>query len=66
MRLYQFLIALHVDYEPVRGQLFHQTPTPSLDVALNELVREETRLQTLQAQNKLNVLASTSPFAPFQ
>uniref|UniRef100_A0A2N9HNS0 Reverse transcriptase Ty1/copia-type domain-containing protein n=1 Tax=Fagus sylvatica TaxID=28930 RepID=A0A2N9HNS0_FAGSY len=55
MRLYQFLIALHVDYEPVRGQLFHQIPTPSLDVALNELVHEETRLQTLQAQNKLNI-----------
>uniref|UniRef100_A0A2N9G0E6 Reverse transcriptase Ty1/copia-type domain-containing protein n=1 Tax=Fagus sylvatica TaxID=28930 RepID=A0A2N9G0E6_FAGSY len=66
MHLYQFLMALHDDYEPVRGQLLHQIPTPSLDVALNELVREETRLQTLQAQNKLNVLAITSPLAPLQ
>uniref|UniRef100_A0A2N9GTJ7 Uncharacterized protein n=1 Tax=Fagus sylvatica TaxID=28930 RepID=A0A2N9GTJ7_FAGSY len=66
MRLYQFLMALHDDYEPVRGQLLHQIPTPSLDAALNDLVREETRLQTLQAQNKLNVLATTSPFAPLQ
>uniref|UniRef100_A0A2N9HHI0 Reverse transcriptase Ty1/copia-type domain-containing protein n=1 Tax=Fagus sylvatica TaxID=28930 RepID=A0A2N9HHI0_FAGSY len=64
MRLYQFLMALHDDYEPVRGQLLHQLPTPSLDAALNDLVREETRLQTLQAQNKLNVLATTSPLAP--
>uniref|UniRef100_A0A2N9HP48 Integrase catalytic domain-containing protein n=1 Tax=Fagus sylvatica TaxID=28930 RepID=A0A2N9HP48_FAGSY len=55
MRLYQFLMALHEDYEPVRGQLLHQLPTPSLDAALNDLVREETRLQTLQAQNKLNI-----------
>uniref|UniRef100_A0A2N9EQR3 Retrovirus-related Pol polyprotein from transposon TNT 1-94-like beta-barrel domain-containing protein n=1 Tax=Fagus sylvatica TaxID=28930 RepID=A0A2N9EQR3_FAGSY len=54
MRLYQFLMALHDDYEPVR------------DAALNDLVREETRLQTLQAQNKLNVLATTSPLAPLQ
>uniref|UniRef100_A0A2N9HGZ1 Uncharacterized protein n=1 Tax=Fagus sylvatica TaxID=28930 RepID=A0A2N9HGZ1_FAGSY len=46
MRLYQFLMALHDDYEPVRGQLLHQIPTPSLDATLNELVREETRLQT--------------------
>uniref|UniRef100_A0A2N9IIA8 Uncharacterized protein n=1 Tax=Fagus sylvatica TaxID=28930 RepID=A0A2N9IIA8_FAGSY len=66
MHLYQFLMALHDDYEPVRGQLLHQIPTPSLDAALNDLVREETRLQTLQAQNKLNVLATTSPLAPLQ
>jgi transposase InsO family protein len=66
MCLYQFLMALHDDYEPVRGQLLHQLPTPSLDAALNDLVREETRLQTLQAQNKLNVLATTSPLAPLQ
>uniref|UniRef100_A0A2N9G1T1 Integrase catalytic domain-containing protein n=1 Tax=Fagus sylvatica TaxID=28930 RepID=A0A2N9G1T1_FAGSY len=37
MRLYQFLMALHDDYEPVRGQLLHQLPTPSLDAALNDL-----------------------------
>ena len=66
MRFYQFLIALHDDYEPVRGQLLHQLPTPSLDAALNDLVREENRLQTLQAQTKLNVLATTSPLAPLQ
>uniref|UniRef100_A0A2N9FQC6 Retroviral polymerase SH3-like domain-containing protein n=1 Tax=Fagus sylvatica TaxID=28930 RepID=A0A2N9FQC6_FAGSY len=66
MRLYQFLMALHEDYEPVHGQLLHQIPTPSLDATLNDLVREETRLQTLQAQNKLNVLATTSPLAPLQ
>jgi hypothetical protein len=64
MRLYQFLMALHDDYEPVRGQLLHQIPIPSLDAALNDLVCEETRLQTLQFQNKLNVLATTSPLVP--
>ena len=37
-----------------------------MDAALNELVREETRLQILQAQNKLNVFATVSPFAPLQ
>ena len=47
MHLYQFLMALHDDYEPVHGQLLYQIPTPSLDATLNELVREETRLQTL-------------------
>uniref|UniRef100_A0A2N9GYQ2 NB-ARC domain-containing protein n=1 Tax=Fagus sylvatica TaxID=28930 RepID=A0A2N9GYQ2_FAGSY len=37
MHLYQFLMALHDDYEPVRGQLLHQIPTPSLNATLNEL-----------------------------
>jgi hypothetical protein len=66
MRLYQSLMVLHDDYEPVRGQLLHQILTLSLEAALNELVCEETHLQTLQAQNKLNVLATTLPLAPLQ
>ena len=56
-------MSLHKDFEPIRGQLLNRSPTPSLDIAVNELVKEETRLATLQAQNKLNVLAIT-PFAP--
>ena len=33
---------------------------------MNELVREEARLATLQAQNKLNVLAITSSAPPIE
>ena len=33
---------------------------------MNELVREETRLATLQAQNKLNVLAITPSTPPIE
>ena len=62
MRLYQFLMALHDDYEPVHGQFLHQIPTPSLDVALNELVRE----RLVYRPYKLNVLATMSLFAPLQ
>ncbi|RVW75220.1 Retrovirus-related Pol polyprotein from transposon TNT 1-94 [Vitis vinifera] len=58
-RLYEFLMSLHKDFEPIRGQLLNRSPAPSLDTAVNELVREEARLATLQAQNKLNVLAIT-------
>ena len=50
-------MSLHKDFEPIRGQLLNRSPAPSLDTAVNELVREEARLATLQAQNKLNVLA---------
>nr|XP_023882262.1 uncharacterized protein LOC111994608 [Quercus suber] len=61
--LYEFLISLHKDFKPTRGQLLNRSPPPSLDTAVNELVREEACLATLQAQNKLNVFAIT-PFAP--
>ncbi|RVW24132.1 hypothetical protein CK203_088775 [Vitis vinifera] len=53
-RPYEFLMSLHKDFEPIRGQLLNRSPTPSLDTAVNELVREEARLATLQAQNKFN------------
>ena len=62
-RLYEFLMSLHKDFEPIRGQLLNRSPAPSLDTAMNELVRKKARLATFQAQNKLNVLAIT-PFAP--
>ena len=54
---------LHKDFKPIRGQLLNRSPAPSLDTVANELIREETCLATLQAQNKLNVLAIT-PSAP--
>ena len=56
-------MSLHKDFEPTRGQLFNRSPPPSLDTAVNELVKEEARLATLQAQNKHNVLVIT-PFTP--
>ena len=61
--LYEFLISLHKDFEPIRGQLLNRNLAPFLDTAVNKLVREEARLATLQAQNKLNILAIT-PSAP--
>ena len=48
-RHYEFLMSLHKDFEPIRGQLLNRSPAPSLDTAVNELVREETRLANLQA-----------------
>ena len=56
-------MSLHKDFEPIQGQLLNHSPVPSLDTVVNKLVREEARLATLQAQNKLNVLAIT-PSAP--
>ena len=46
-------MSLDNDYEHIRGQLLNHSHCPSLNTAVNELVGEETRLATLQAQNKL-------------
>ena len=59
-------MSLHKDFEPIRGQLLNRSLAPSLDTAVNELVREEARLATLQAQNKLNVLAITPSVPPLE
>ena len=52
-RFYELLMSLDNDYEHIRGQLLNHSHCPSLNTAVNELVGEETRLATLQAQNKL-------------
>ena len=49
-RLYEFLMSLHKDFEPIRGQLLNRSPTPSLDTAVNELVREEDCLATSSSE----------------
>ena len=59
-------MSLHKDFEPIRGQLLNRSHAPSLDTAVNELVREKAHLATLQAQNKLNVLAITSSAPPLE
>jgi hypothetical protein len=59
-RLHQFLMALHDDFEPVCVQLLHRSPLPTLDTAIFELVRAETRLQTMCSQPSHTVLAAPS------
>jgi hypothetical protein len=58
--LHQFLIALRDDFEPVRVQLLHRSPLPTLDTAIFELVRAETRSQIMRSQPSHTVLAAPS------
>ena len=37
---YEFLMSLHKDFEPIRGQLLNRSPTPFLDTAVNERSEE--------------------------
>ena len=59
-------MSLHKDFKPIRGQLLNRSPPPFLETVVNELVRKEARLATLQAQNKLNVLAITPSALPIE
>ena len=42
----QFLMKLRPEYETVTSSLLSRSPLPSLDVCLNELLREEQRIRT--------------------
>ncbi|RVX18797.1 Retrovirus-related Pol polyprotein from transposon TNT 1-94 [Vitis vinifera] len=41
-RLYEFLMSLHKDFEPIRGQLLNCSPAPSLDTVVNELQPQQS------------------------
>lgn len=43
---HQFLMKLRHEFEPVRASLLNRSPTPSLDVCLQELLREEQRCKS--------------------
>ena len=58
--LHQFLMALRDDFEPVRVQLLHRSPLPTLDTAIFELVRAENRSQIIRSQPSHTVLAAPS------
>ena len=58
--LHQFLMALRDDFEPVRGQLLHRSPLPTLDTAIFELVYAKNRSQTIRSQPNHTVLATPS------
>jgi hypothetical protein len=59
-RLHQFLMALCDDFEPVCVQLLLRSPLPTLDTTIFELVRAETRSQTMRSQPSHTVLAASS------
>ncbi|XP_020102601.1 uncharacterized protein LOC109720129 [Ananas comosus] len=65
-RLFQFLMRLRPEFEALRGQLLHRTPFPTIDVALAELIAEETRLRVLSSSSSAmpNVLAAHGPASP--
>jgi hypothetical protein len=50
----QFLWDQLALFEPVCGQLLHRSPLPTLDQAVCEVVREETRLSILRSQHTLH------------
>ena len=48
-RLHQFLMGILDDFESVRSQLLNRSPLPTVNQAVNDLVREETRLKSHRA-----------------
>jgi hypothetical protein len=44
LHLIQVLMALQPEYEYVRASLLHRDPLPSLNIVIQEIIFEETRL----------------------
>ena len=59
-----FMIGLREDFEPTRASLLSRSPTPSLDVAVKELISEENRRPTYHMSSSDHVLATPFPQPP--
>ena len=55
-----FIMSLCEDFEPTRASLLSQSPTPSLDVAVKELISEENHWPTYHMSSSDHVLATPS------
>ncbi|KAL0015489.1 hypothetical protein SO802_002558 [Lithocarpus litseifolius] len=60
-RFMHFMMGLREDFEPTRSSLLSQSPTPSLDAAVNELISKENRWPTYHMSSSEHVLATSSP-----
>jgi hypothetical protein len=56
--LVHFLIALHNDFEGIRGSILHRSPLPFVDSIVNELLAEEIRLQSYSEKG---ILSASNP-----
>ena len=61
LHLIQVLMALRLEYEAVRASLLHRHPLPTLDMAIQEIIFEETRLNLNKIPHFERALATTHP-----
>ena len=58
------MMGLHKDFKPTRASLLSQSPTPSLDAIVKELISKENRRPTHHMSSSDHVLATPSPQPP--
>jgi hypothetical protein len=59
LRLHQFLMGILDDFESVRSQLLNRSPLPTVNQAVNDLVREETRLKSHRSSQPHTMVLAT-------
>jgi hypothetical protein len=65
LRLHQFLMGILDDFESVRSQLLNRSLLPTVNQAVNDLIREETRLKSHRfSQPHTMVLATPASVDP--
>jgi hypothetical protein len=57
--LHQFLMGVLDDFESVRNQLLNRSPLPTVNQAVNDLVREETRLKSHRSSQPYTTIFAT-------
>uniref|UniRef100_A0A2N9HG58 Integrase catalytic domain-containing protein n=1 Tax=Fagus sylvatica TaxID=28930 RepID=A0A2N9HG58_FAGSY len=57
--LHQFLMGVLDDFESVRNQLLNRSPLPTVNQAVNDLVREETRLKSHRSSQPHTTVLAT-------
>uniref|UniRef100_A0A2N9J1Q7 Reverse transcriptase Ty1/copia-type domain-containing protein n=1 Tax=Fagus sylvatica TaxID=28930 RepID=A0A2N9J1Q7_FAGSY len=58
-RFHQFLMGVLDDFESVRSQLLNRSPLPTVNQAVNDLVREETRLKSHRSSQPHTTVLTT-------
>jgi hypothetical protein len=58
-RFHQFLMGVLDDFESVRSQLLNRSPLPTVNQAVNDLVREETRLKSHRSSQPHTMVLTT-------
>ena len=59
-----FMMGLREDFEPTRASLLSQSPTPSLNATVKELISKENCRPTYHMSSSDHVLATPSPQPP--
>ncbi|KAG5568180.1 hypothetical protein H5410_064800 [Solanum commersonii] len=58
-RVFQFLMKLRPDFNPIKANILNRETLPNIDVVFGELIREETYINTLASMDSSYTINAT-------